>query len=56
MLKTMLRQEGLADDRFVSKSGNADLLNEPVVVSEEEDDDILVGEKEQVEVPVLNEI
>ena len=56
VLKTMLRQEGLADDRFVSKSGNADLLNEPAVVSEEEDDDILVGEKEQVEVPVLNEI
>ena len=56
VLKTMLRQEGLADDRFTAKSGNADLLNETASMSIEEDDDILIEEKEQVEVPVVNEI
>ena len=56
VLKTMLRQEGLADDRFKEASGNADLLNETVSMSVQEDDDILIEEKEQVEVPVVNEI
>ena len=56
VLKTMLRQEGLADDRFVTNSGNADLLNETSFVNEEEEDDILIEQKEQVEVPVVNEI
>ena len=55
VLKTMLRQEGLADDRFTQTSGNADLLNE-TAVNIEEDDDIFIEEKEQVEVPVVNEI
>lgn len=56
VLKTMLRQEGLADDRFKEASGNADLLNETASMSIQEDDDILIEEKEQVEVPVVNEI
>ena len=56
VLKTMLRQEGLADDRFKEASGNADLLNETASMSIQEDDDIFIEEKEQVEVPVVNEI
>jgi 5-bromo-4-chloroindolyl phosphate hydrolysis protein len=56
VLKTMLRQEGLADDRFKEASGNADLLNETASMSTQEDDDIVIEEKEQVEVPVVNEI
>ncbi|MCR4750014.1 MAG: 5-bromo-4-chloroindolyl phosphate hydrolysis family protein [Lachnospiraceae bacterium] len=56
VLKTMLRQEGLADDRFAGMRDTSSVSGEEDTVYSEEEDGILIEQNEQVEVPVLKEL
>ena len=56
VLKTMLRQEGLADEGFTQTIDTSETADVTISVGEEEEEELFVSQNEQVEVPVLKEL